>query len=238
VAPTFAADAATARAVADSLGWSATRPTVLLVGGGDGVGPLDAMADAIDRAMLPCDVAIVAGRNEALAERLRTRPWRGRVHVYGFVSTLPAMMAASACVITKAGPGTISEACAAGVPLVLWGAIPGQEVGNVQWVVEAGAGVWAPSPAGVAAAVREWTAGPAATALRSRAADAARALGRPNAAREIAVRVLALADSARVASGSGERGHRLEETAGLAARVAVRTAKGPAVAPAPTVHGD
>jgi hypothetical protein len=90
----------------------------------------------------------------------------------------------------------------------------------------------------VAAAVREWTAGPAATALRSRAADAARALGRPNAAREIAVRVLALADSARVASGSGERGHRLEETAGLAARVAVRTAKGPAVAPAPTVHGD
>lgn len=197
VAPTFAADATAARAVAQSLGWSDTRPTLLLVGGGDGVGPLEAISEAIDRALLPCDLAVVTGRNAALADRLRARAWRHRVHVYGFVSTLPAMMAASAAVITKAGPGTISEACAAGVPLILFGAIPGQEVGNVHWVVEAGAGVWAPSPAAVAAAVREWTAGPAAAALRGRAADAARSLGRPHAAREIAVRVLALSDDAR-----------------------------------------
>jgi 1,2-diacylglycerol 3-beta-galactosyltransferase len=195
VAPSFAADAAAAREVADSLGWSASRPTVLLVGGGDGVGPLEAIAVAIDDRALPCDLAVVAGRNDALASRLRERSWRGRVHVYGFVQTLPAMMAASACVITKAGPGTISEACAAGVPLILSGAIPGQETGNVHWVVEAGAGVWAPSPAAVASAVQEWTVGPAAAALRARAADAARVLGRPDAAREIALRVLALADA-------------------------------------------
>lgn len=205
VAPTFASDAAASRAVASTLGWSATRPTVLLVGGGDGVGPIEEIAEAIDRALLPCDLAVVTGRNAALAARLQARPWRGRVHVYGFVSTLPAMMAASACVLTKAGPGTISEACAAGVPLVLWGAIPGQEDGNVQWVVEAGAGVWAPTPGAVAAAVREWTAGAAAHALRSRAADAARALGRPHAAREIAVRILALADAHQASVAAARR---------------------------------
>jgi 1,2-diacylglycerol 3-beta-galactosyltransferase len=197
VAPAFATNAQGARAVADALGWSPVRPTVLLVGGGDGVGPLEAIAEAVDRAGLRCDLAVVAGRNEGLAERLRARTWRGTVHVYGFVRELPAMMAASACVVTKAGPGTISEACAAGVPLVLWGAIPGQESGNVRWVVEAGAGVWAPTPAAVAAAVREWTDGPAAVSLRSHAAEAARRLGRPHAAREIAVRLLALADEAR-----------------------------------------
>nr|MCU0617945.1 hypothetical protein [Gemmatimonadaceae bacterium] len=169
-------------------------------GGGDGVGPIEEIAEAIDRALLPCDLAVVTGRNETLATRLRARPWRGTVHVYGFVSALPAMMAASACVLTKAGPGTISEACAAGVPLVLWGAIPGQEDGNVQWVVEAGAGVWAPTPSAVAAAVREWSAGAAAHALRVRAADAARSLGRPHAAREIAVRILALADAHRASA--------------------------------------
>jgi 1,2-diacylglycerol 3-beta-galactosyltransferase len=197
VSPHFAAQPADRSALEERLGWSRVRPTVLLVGGGDGVGPLEALAASIDAAGLPCDLAVVAGRNAALAERLRARAWRGTVHMYGFVRELPAMMAASVCVLTKAGPGTISEACAVGVPLVLWGAIPGQESGNVHWVVEAGAGVWAPTPAAVTAAVREWTEGPAAVSMRAHAAEAARRMGRPHAAREIATRILALADGAR-----------------------------------------
>jgi 1,2-diacylglycerol 3-beta-galactosyltransferase len=197
VSSEFAAQPGERVALAAELGWSAVRPTVLLIGGGDGVGPLELLAERLDAAQLPCDLAIVAGRNVALASRLRARAWRGTVHVYGFVNGLGRMFRAASAIVTKAGPGTISEACAAGCPLVLSGAIPGQESGNVAHVVSSGAGVWAPSPARVVEAVRAWCSGDSALEARERAAAAALAIGRPVAALDIARRVLSLAEQQR-----------------------------------------
>lgn len=197
VSSDFVARPGERRDLAVTLGWSPVRPTVLLIGGGDGVGPLELLAERLDAAQLPCDLAVVAGRNVALEARLRARAWRGTVHVYGFVQGLGRMFRAASAIVTKAGPGTVSEACAAGCPLVLSGAIPGQETGNVDHVVKNGAGVWAPAPALVVDAVRDWCSGTAALARRERAAEAARSLGCPAAARDIAVRVLALAERQR-----------------------------------------
>jgi 1,2-diacylglycerol 3-beta-galactosyltransferase len=62
--------------------------------------------------------------------------------------------------------------------------LPGQEEGNVRFVVDNGAGRWAPGPGQVVAAIRELTAaGPGALA---EAAANARRLARPRAALEIA----------------------------------------------------
>jgi 1,2-diacylglycerol 3-beta-galactosyltransferase len=177
----------------EQLGWRTDRPTVLLVGGGDGVGPLETLTAAIDQADLGCDVAVVTGRNAALAERLRATDWRGRVHVYGYVNNLGALMRAAAILVTKAGPGTISEACVAGCPMVLYGAIPGQETGNIRFVAQGGAGVWAPSTREVVKALHAWLTSPAAYDRRAAAAAAARRLARPNAAQQIATRILELA---------------------------------------------
>ncbi len=175
-----------------ALGWATDRPTVLLVGGAEGMGPLLALAGAIDAAQPGCDLAVVTGRNHALRTALGARRWRGRVHVYGFVPDLPRLLRAAACVVTKAGPGTIAEACAAGCPLVLFDAIPGQETGNVRHVTDTCAGVWAPTPQAVVTALAAWLDprdGPA--ALR-RAAVRALRLGRPHAAHDVAAHVLAL----------------------------------------------
>jgi len=204
-------------ALAAELGWSAERPTVLLMGGGDGVGPLERLAEHLDAAQLPCDLPIVTGRPAALEARLRARAWRGTVHVYGFVHGLARMFRAASMIVTKAGPGTISEACASGCPLVLSGAIPGQETGNVAHVVTHGAGVWAPSPTLVVDAVRGWCSGPEATSLLASAAAAAAALGRPSAAQDLAVRVLTLADQQRRDSrprvhSSGRSGRRFRRS--------------------------
>jgi 1,2-diacylglycerol 3-beta-galactosyltransferase len=176
-----------------ALGWATDRPTVLLVGGAEGMGPIEALAAAIDGASLDCDLAIVAGRNDALRETLRARHWTGRVHVHGYVSHFAQLLRAASAIVTKAGPGTIAESCTAGCPMVLFGAIPGQETGNVAHVTQAGAGVWAPSPEAVVTALAAWLDrrdGPA--ALR-RASRAALRLARPHAARDIAGLVLALA---------------------------------------------
>jgi len=175
------------------LGWATDRPTVLLAGGAEGLGALEALSVAIDRAQLPCDIAVVAGRNAALAERLRARKWQGIVHVYDFVDNFSELLRAAATLITKAGPGTISEACASGCPLILSGAIPGQETGNIEYVMRGRAGVWAPSPLAVTAALHAWLVGRDAPAALRRAAQGARTLARPRAAHEIAALLLRVA---------------------------------------------
>ena len=68
------------------------------------------------------------------------------MNIYGFVNEMPAFMHAADILVTKAGPGTISEAFIAGLPMVLYSKMPGQEDGNVTFVVDTGAGVWAPEP--------------------------------------------------------------------------------------------
>ncbi|NLX09345.1 MAG: glycosyltransferase [Chloroflexi bacterium] len=166
------------------LGWDPHRPAVLMIGGGDGMGPVYETARAIDAQRLGIQFAIIAGRNRTLQRRLETSPWNQPTRVYPFVNNMPELMAAADILVTKAGPATICEACIAGLPIVLSGAVPGQEEGNVSYVVDHGAGVYAPSPDAVARTLSGWLAeGPARLAER---AEQARALGRPNAVWEIA----------------------------------------------------
>ncbi|MCZ7546814.1 MAG: galactosyldiacylglycerol synthase [Anaerolineae bacterium] len=194
-------DKAEARA---ALGWDADLPAVLVIGGGAGMGPLYAIARAINAKGAWCQLAVVAGRNESLKARLDAATWRQPTHIYPYVHNMPTMMAAADILVTKAGPGTISEACIAGVPIVLSGAIPGQEEGNITFVVRSGAGVWAPGPHRVADAVASWLA-EGREGLARRAA-AAKALGRPNAVWEIAEEVRHYASQPRVIVD--ERGNR------------------------------
>ncbi len=137
IRPAFAAPLPPRGALRKHLGLAPDGAVVLLVGGGEGMGALEDTAAALD-ARLPPDahVIIVCGRNAALAEKLRAAPWRLRVVVNGFVSNMEEWMGAADVVITKAGPGTIAEALIRGVPLMLNGAIPCQEEGNVPFVVE------------------------------------------------------------------------------------------------------
>lgn len=138
------------------LGWDLATPTVMLVAGGDGMGPLYQMASAIDSLDMPLQLVIVAGKNEALRQRLMAAEWRRPVHIYGFVRDMPDKMRASDLLVTKAGPATITEAFNVGLPVILSGMIPGQEYGNVRHVVDNGAGVYARSPQKVAQTVRAW----------------------------------------------------------------------------------
>jgi 1,2-diacylglycerol 3-beta-galactosyltransferase len=115
--------------------------TVLLVGGGEGMGKLGDIATAISDARLPLQLAIIAGRNQALRKKLDARPWKIPVKTTGFVSNMPTWMRASDVIITKGGPGTIMEAMTSGLPIILSGYLRGQEEGNVKFVQESKVGV-------------------------------------------------------------------------------------------------
>ncbi|MDR1710903.1 MAG: hypothetical protein LBR58_03455 [Propionibacteriaceae bacterium] len=164
-------------------GWREDLPTALLVGGGDGMGPLKRVAKAINYAKLPLQLAVICGRNEELQADLRAVRWQIPAHIYGFTHEMPAFMEAADILISKAGPGTISEGFIKGLPIILYSRFVGQEDGNVSYVVDNGAGVWAPRPREVVDTLREWTENP--QELR-RVAQISRSLAHPQASRNIA----------------------------------------------------
>jgi 1,2-diacylglycerol 3-beta-galactosyltransferase len=169
-----------------ALGWPADLPMVLIVGGGEGMGPLFETSRALATCGVPLGLAIVAGRNEALKNRLDRTAWEVPTWIYGFERRIPEMMQAATILVTKAGPSTIAEAANSGLPMVLYSYLPGQEDGNVDFVVSGGLGRWAPGGAQAAAAVRDWLQNPDEI---DRAARACRRAARPRAAADIATAV-------------------------------------------------
>ena len=171
------------RSIRARWGWPLDAPMILLVGGGDGMGPLYKVARAISDARLDATLVIVSGRNQALRAQLEAEKWSMPTFVYGFVREMPDFMRGADILLTKAGPGTISEAFIAGLPMILYSRMPGQEDGNVSYVVNEGAGVWAAEPARIVEVLRDWLAHPD---VRERFAVHCRRLARPEAARLIA----------------------------------------------------
>ncbi|NJN84143.1 MAG: glycosyltransferase [Caldilineaceae bacterium] len=181
-----------------SLGMTPELPAALIVGGGDGIGPIEAIAQqmaarfAEDRKPAG-QLVIICGRNQRLHQRLTRQSWPVPVHVRGFVDNMADWMSACDCMVTKAGPGAISEALVLGLPMVLSGCIPGQEEGNIPYVVENGAGVYCVEPATIATLVKGWFEPPQ-TEL---ATMSQRALGlaQPSAAASIVNEIVAYFDA-------------------------------------------
>ena len=170
-----------------ALGWPQDLPVVLMVGGGEGMGPIEQTVHAVDKAKLDLMMAIIAGRNETLKNNLKKASLQTPNQVYGFVDNMPDLMNAADIIITKAGPGTISEAFIAGLPIILYSRMPGQEEGNVDYVVQKGAGVWAPYPEQVVTTLRYWVDNP--DVLR-KISQTCKGLARPDASRNIAQKII------------------------------------------------
>jgi len=120
------------------------RFTVLVMGGGAGVGPLERQVRALAWEPYQWQLVVVCGRNEKLRRRLSETRFSTPTLVLGFVEHMPELMRACDIVVTKAGPGAIAEALATSLPLILTGFLPGQESPNVDFVVESGIGAFAP----------------------------------------------------------------------------------------------
>ncbi|XP_043718758.1 monogalactosyldiacylglycerol synthase 2, chloroplastic-like [Telopea speciosissima] len=138
-------------------------PAVLLMGGGEGMGPVEKTAKALEEALFNEElgkpmgqIVIICGRNKSLASTLESIEWNVPVKIRGFETQMQKWMGACDCIITKAGPGTIAEALIRGLPIILNDFIPGQEVGNIPYVVDNGAGVFSRSPKETANLVAEW----------------------------------------------------------------------------------
>ena len=174
-------------ALREKLEWPRDQVVALMVGGGEGMGPMEEMIYAVDQAQLDFTMAIIAGRNETLKINLENANLHTNAIIYGFVDNMSELMEAADIILTKAGPGTISEAFVAGLPIVLYSRMPGQEEGNVTYVVDKGAGVWTPYPEQVVAVLRYWIENPD---ERKKIARISKRLARPDASITIAQRII------------------------------------------------
>jgi len=162
--------------------------TALIVGGGDGVGKIRNVAEAVGRELGQlgkAQLVVVCGKNTKVLRQLSTHSWPEglETRILGFVSNMDEWMAAADVIVTKAGPGTIAEANTRGLPIMLSAFLPGQEKGNVDFVIDGGFGDFSSDPKIIARTVTGWLRDPAELERRSRLS---KAMSRPGATLEIA----------------------------------------------------
>lgn len=131
---------------------------VLVTSGGFGVGP---MVDVVRSFVGARDVrlTVVCGAARETERAVRAEVARSGVdaEVVGFERDMPARVAEAHVVVGKAGGLTVTETLTAGRPMIVVGAVPGNEELNERFVVGGGAGV-AVAPleaAGAARALRD-----------------------------------------------------------------------------------
>lgn len=136
---------------------------------------------------------VVCGHDHSLRRRLEplAATLGGRLQLRGFVEDIHRYYATASLFLGKPGGVTIAEAVAVGLPMVLYGAIPGQERANERFVTEAGAARAGKTATEAAATAAELMRHPEELA---RMAERARALGRPNAARDAAAAIVELCE--------------------------------------------
>lgn len=124
-------------------GLDGSRPVVMQLSGGFGVGPIEKLFQAILQTEVPLQLVTIAGRNEKLKAELQKMPVpaRHKVKVLGFTKEIDELMQAADLIITKPGGLTTSETLARGAVMVIVNPIPGQESRNSDYLLESGAAI-------------------------------------------------------------------------------------------------
>ncbi len=187
-----------------NLGWDPDLPTFLAVGSRR-VAQLVQILNVFNHFGCPLQVVAVAGKDEELYAQLKKIDWHIPAHVYNFVSNMPQFMLASDAIICKAGGLVVTEALAAGLPILLIDMLPGQEEGNRDYVLEKGAGVMVDTPMQMLETLSHWLAQDG--ALMKTYAGIARSVGRPDSAFDAAKLILKAAQD-RPAKRSGPESKR------------------------------
>jgi processive 1,2-diacylglycerol beta-glucosyltransferase len=188
IMPVFAQPLARS-ACAREFGLDPHKATLLLMGGGAGLGSLEKTAQRLLAADLDFQLIVLAGNNGAALAALRQLALRhpGRLWAQGHTKQVERLMACVDVVITKSGGLTTAECLALGLPMIINAPIPGQEERNADFLLEQGVALKATDGATLEYRVRHLLAHPEKLKdMRARAW----ALGLPHAAQDVLDTVL------------------------------------------------
>jgi processive 1,2-diacylglycerol beta-glucosyltransferase len=188
-------------ALLDKYGLRPDVPVVLVMAGAYAMlgGVLD-VTRALAQFARPIQVIVVCGYDRRLEGQVRARA-AGSPHpfrVVGYVDTVEELMTASDILVTKAGGVTISEALVKRLPMLVYRPIPGQEEGNTRFLLDRGAALAPRTPEELLAQLETLLGDPARLAAM---AEAAGALGRPDAAGVVTAELAGLPAAGRAPAG-------------------------------------
>ncbi|MFH0771275.1 MAG: glycosyltransferase [Candidatus Omnitrophota bacterium] len=120
------------------LGVDKNIPAILIMGGGQGLGPIPEIVFSLNKISRPAQIIIAAGSNKRLLSWLekRRQNFRMKTLICGYISNIDELMSVSTLVITKPGGLTISEALSKSLPIVIIHPIPGQETKNTEYLLK------------------------------------------------------------------------------------------------------
>jgi 1,2-diacylglycerol 3-beta-galactosyltransferase len=127
------------------LGLAADLTTILVVGSSRVSGIYEHL-ETLEKLDFPFQVVVIAGGNDELYAKLKRHVWNFPIFINNFVTNMPDWLLSADLLVTKAGGLILSEGMVAGLPIILIDHLPGQEEGNVRYILDQQAGALVECP--------------------------------------------------------------------------------------------
>jgi len=170
-------------AIFKKVGIDPKRPSVLIMGGTQGLGPIKDIIRSIDKSDLDVQAIVAAGTNKKLYSWMATKSFKKKVVVLPYADNIDELMEISTVIITKPGGITTAEALCKGLPMLIVSPLPGQESMNTIFLLNEYVAVKAENPEDVIVVLTELLYNKNKLAIMS---ERARSLAKPDSAVNIA----------------------------------------------------
>lgn len=166
-------------------------PTILIMGGGQGLGPIKTIVKTLEKVKSDFQEIIVAGSNKKLYKSLKRKikRYKKKILLFGYADNINELMEVSDIIITKPGGITSAEALAKKLLMIIVKPIPGQEANNARYLTEKEVAIKIDKPKEVNPVVEDLLKNPA---RLNRMREACGRISKPNASFDIAKLLLSL----------------------------------------------
>ncbi|MFA5156416.1 MAG: glycosyltransferase [Candidatus Omnitrophota bacterium] len=173
------------------LGLDSGLPTILIMGGGQGLGPIKIVVKALEKVKPEFQAIVVTGTNKKLYNSLsrKIKKFKRKLLLFGYTDRINELMTVSDVVVTKPGGITTAEALSKNLPMIIIKPIPGQEANNTAYLLEKQAAIRIDDPKAINLIFDELLSQ---RGKLAKLAEAAAAISKPNASFDIARLILGL----------------------------------------------
>ncbi len=129
--------------IAEKFGLDLNTPIVLVMGGGQGLGPIKDVVRSLLAMGVPAQIVVLAGTNKKVLDwgtGLKLAEDK-KLSCFSYIPNVDELMEVATLIISKPGGLTTSESLAKGLPMVIIDPLPGQEMRNTDFLLEHGIGI-------------------------------------------------------------------------------------------------
>jgi processive 1,2-diacylglycerol beta-glucosyltransferase len=187
--------------IADKLGLSVDVPTIVIMGGGQGLGPIKTIVKSLIKLKMEFQMVVLAGVNKKIISSLKryTKRSTKKILIFEFANNVDELMELATLIITKPGGITTAECLAKGLPMVIINPIPGQEMRNTDFLINKGVAIRIDATSDIGEEVELLLKSPERLAAMSKAAYEN---AKPHAALDISKLILAHTNGFRAAQAA------------------------------------